>query len=329
MAPATAHEESLRPGRPELRRLGWALAISLAIHLFCYGGYEVGKEFHLAQKLGLSPWLKKIQKLAQVAAPPPQAKPGEPPLVFVDVSPEQAAPEAPKNAKYYSSRNSVAANPKPDADTDVPKITGKQTQVAKAEDTERAPRHDQLQPDFKALEKQREQERAKPESPKPVGDLTMAKPQVNLRPDTGTAEHSRPRTIAEALRQRNQLVGEKMKQDGGVGRLRLEASFDAKATPFGAYDAAFIEIVQSRWYDLLDNISFDGYRRGKVTVEFKLHFDGQITDLTVVNQDVGTMLTLMCEKAVQDPSPYDKWPREMRLMVDKDYRDITFTFYYN
>ena len=34
-------------------------------------------------------------------------------------------------------------------------------------------------------------------------------------------------------------------------------------------------------------------------------------------------------EAVLDPAPFDKWPREMRLMVGEDFRRITFTFYYN
>jgi hypothetical protein len=159
----------------------------------------------------------------------------------------------------------------------------------------------------------------------------MAKPDARLRPDSGTAEESRPRTIKEAmLRQhRNQLVGEKVKEDGGVNRTRIEASFDAKATPFGQYDAEFIEAVQSRWYDLLENMSYDGYRRGKVVVEFHLDYNGYISDMKVLDEDVGLALSLMCQKAVSDPAPFDKWPRDMRLMVDKDYRDITFTFYYN
>jgi len=37
-----------------------------------------------------------------------------------------------------------------------------------------------------------------------------------------------------------------MKQDGGVRPQQLVASFDTKATPFGAYDRAFIDAVSSR-----------------------------------------------------------------------------------
>ena len=124
----------------------------------------------------------------------------------------------------------------------------------------------------------------KPSRPEGPGDLAMAKPELELRDSQGTSERARPRTIAEALRlqNRNQLAGEKMRQEGGVKR-RLEfTALDAKATPFGDYDATFIEAVESRWFNLLDNISYDGYRRGRVVLRFHLTYDGRITDLEIV-----------------------------------------------
>ena len=128
---------------------------------------------------------------------------------------------------------------------------------------------------------------------------------------------------------RTQLVGQKMKQDGGVKRQQIVPSFDTKATPFGAYDAALIEAIQSRWYDLLDQISYNNYRTGRVVLQFRLNYDGRITDLRIAETTVGDTLALLCQKAILDPAPYEKWPQEMRQMADKDYRDISFTFYYN
>ena len=295
----------------------------------CFGTYEAGKKFHFWQSVHLPAWLQKMTRLASVPKELPKP-PQEVPLVFVDVNPRQATTEAPRDAKYYSSRNSQAANPDADKDGNIPKISGNQTQIPKTEDTERSP-YDKLQPDFSRLAREQEAEQAKPTSPAAPGDIAMARPDARLRPDDGTADQTRPRTIKEALmrQHRSQLVGEKMKQEGGV-RQRLEmTSVDAKATPFGQYDAEFIEAVQSRWYDLLDNMSYDGYRRGKVVVQFHLNYSGQITDMKVLDNSVGEMLGLLCQKAVLDPAPYDKWPREMRLMVDKDYREIQFTFFYN
>ena len=119
-----------------------------------------------------------------------------------------------------------------------------------------------------------------------------------------------------------------MKQEGGTSGFQLEA-LNAKATPFGVYDRAFIEAVESRWLSLLDSMSYDGYRRGRVVLQFHLTHDGRITDMKVLENTVGETLGLLCQKAVLDPAPFDRWPREMRLLVDKDYRDIQFAFYYN
>lgn len=322
---------SLRLARPEISRLAWALAVSLLVHLLTYGGYEAQKKFHVLRYVHLPKWTERLKLLPAIPAQPPRLVQQEQPLEFVDVSPSAATTEAPKNAKFYSAKNSLAANPGAEKDLDVPKITGKQTEVVKAVDTQRS-KYDQLQPDFAALEKQRElAEASKPRSTKAPGDMVMAKPDVTLRQDDGFTEHSRPRTIAEALRRQNrtQLVGEKMKQDGGVSRNRIEASFDAKATPFGAYDAAFIEAIQSRWYDLLDQISYNSYRSGRVVISFRLNYDGRITDVRLVESTVGDMLALLCQKAILDPAPYEKWPQEMRELAQKDFRDITFTFFYN
>ena len=137
-------------------------------------------------------------------------------------------------------------------------------------------------------------------------------------------EEKRPRTIKEVMLQR----AEKIKHDGGTAK-RPNASIEVKPTGFGAYDRALLDAVSSRWYDLLDNTSYKAYRQGKVVVQFVLNYDGRITEMKVVESTVTETLLLLCQKAVLDPSPFDKWPREMRLMVGEDSRRITFTFNYN
>lgn len=321
---------TLRPGRIEYKRLAWAFAISLAVHVFCYGGYQFTRTV-------LPAWLEQVKFLAALAqelrkkpdTPPPH--PTEPPLMFVEVNPAVATPEAPKDAKYYSAQNSKAANPDAEADSNVPKISGAQEHIPK---TDNAPRKfDKLQPTPQPAKETQQAEQAKP---KPViGDLAMAKPDTTLRPDKGAAEETRPRTLAEArMRQQSNLMpGQKMKQEGGV-RHRLEiSSLDAKATPFGAYDAAFIEAVQQRWYDLLDSINFSFDRHGRVVLQFRLNYDGSITDMKVdddtVDESMDGIMGILCQRAVRDPAPYEKFPREMRLQLDKDYREIQFTFFYD
>ena len=299
---------SVRASRPESERLILALAISIALHLIAFGGYEFGKQLHLF------PWLHRYAAKAQPAQPPLKlVPPTEPPLVFVDVNPEQTVTEAPKNAKYYSDRNSRAANPDATIETSQPKLNGKQADMAKAE-TETRNHISGLQPAPPAQQQRESQPKVNP------GDLALAKP-PQPKPE-------RPRTIRQALAQQaNRSPGLQMKQDGGAHRA-LVPSFDAKATQFGAYDRQFIDAVQQHWYDLLDSRSFSMDRTGRVTLRFHLTFDGRITDMTVVENTVGDVLGYVCQEAITDPAPFEKWPTEMRQEIGEDFREITFTFYY-
>ena len=239
---------SLRSSRFENERLALALVLSLTAHLLVWGGYELNRQFHF-------PW---PHFLATKIVAQPQIQNQEPPLEFVMV--QQPATAPPKNTKYYSNQNSRAANPDAKQEKEIPQINGKQTDYAKTESA--------TKPDFSKL--QPSAPPSKPAEPQPKsepGDLTLAA-RENPKP--------RPRTINQALAEQNRLPGVQMRQNGGVHRLALVPSLDAKATPFGAYDAAFIEAVQQRWYDLLDSQQFSLDRTGKVT----LRFDGETTNFS-------------------------------------------------
>ena len=240
--------------------------------------------------------------------------------------------EPPKEAKYYSDKNSRAANPEPDKITEVPKIDGKQTEVAKTEDVPRE-KFTPLQPSRPMAPPQEAQPEVKPKPAQPPGDLVMAKPAPTPRVGDGEANEAkpaRPRTIKEALarQQQSQPPGEKMKQEGGVNRRDIVPSFDTKATAFGAYDAALIEAIRQRWYAMLDERTYASDSRGKVVLQFHLHYNGRITDMTMADNTAGEVLGLICQKAVLDPAPYAAWPSDMRRTLG-DVRNIQFTFYYN
>jgi hypothetical protein len=123
------------------------------------------------------------------------------------------------------------------------------------------------------------------------------------------------------------LRGEKMNQEGGVSRRHEMASLDTKATPFGAYDAALIEAISQRWYTLLDERDYASDSRGKVVLQFVLHYDGRVTDMNMSDNNAGEVLGLICQKAVLDPAPFAAWPSDMRRTLG-DVRHIQFTFFY-
>jgi len=325
----------LRWERAESSRLAWAFAISLAVHLLIFGGYYTGMTFHWWDNFRWPSWLRPVQQLVEAfkKKEPPVQVPlpaQEIPLMFVDVSPAQATVEPPKDAHFYSSQNSQAANPEPDKQTEVPKIDGVRTEVVKTEDVPRRTPQP-LQPAAPALPTKEEQPEEKAKSAQTPGDMTMAKPETNPKPDDGEKAQSKPKTWKEAMarqQQQNRLAGQKMKQEGGVKRRLDFSSLNVKATPFGAYDAALIEAVQSRWFTLLDQRDYASDSRGRVVLTFRLHYDGRITDMNTVENSAGEVLGLICEKAVLDPAPYPTWPNDMRLANRGDVRDIQFTFYY-
>jgi outer membrane biosynthesis protein TonB len=314
--------------QPELNGLARALIISLALHTLAYGTHMAATRYHWFQNLHVPAWLQRAQQKLAPPLKPIQQVAQEPPLLFVEVNPAINV-EPPKQAKHYSDKNSRAANPDADVDSATPKISGAQTVVARTEDSVASkPQPQPLQP---SPTPQTEPE-AKPKPAQTPGDLAFAKPQTKLRDSEGRDETERPkpRTIAEAVARQqaaNSIAGAKMKQEGGVKAKRLETSLDAIATPFGAYDKAVIAAIQSRWYALIDNQPLTR-ATGKVTLNFHLNYDGRITELHVLETTVGELLTAFCQRAVQDPSPYEVWPSDMRREIGANFRDVTFTFYY-
>jgi hypothetical protein len=335
MAIARMPRWSLRPEQAEFSRLAWAFAISLALHLLIYGGYHTGQKYHPWQNLHWPAWLQPPKFLTELIVPkkptPPLPQRQEIPLVFVNVSPAQATAEPPKDAKYYSDKNSRAANPEADKITETPKIDGKHPEIVKTEDVPRE-KFAPLQPSPPKQQPQEPQPEVKPKPAYTPGDLTLAKPSPTPRKEDGDANEAkppRPRTIKEALarQQDSRLLGEKMKQDGGVRRHAEAPGFDVKQTPFGDYDRALIDAIANRWYTLLDEREYASDSRGKVVLQFRLHYDGRITDMNMAENTTGEVLGLICEKAVLDPAPFAAWPSDMRRTLG-EVRNIQFTFYY-
>ena len=88
---------SLRLEQAEVSRLAWAFAISLAFHLLIFGTYHTGKKYHLWQHLHWPAWLQPPKFLSELLKPklnPPPLRRQEVPLMFVNVNPAQATPEA-------------------------------------------------------------------------------------------------------------------------------------------------------------------------------------------------------------------------------------------
>jgi len=338
-----------------------AFAISLVFHLCLFSFLEAGNRFNLWQFSPvaiLARALGDVVKLPTALADAQRKEPKKPdeapelPLVFVDVDPSQAAPEAPEKTPFFSAFDSLAGNPDTSRDTLVPKFEGTQDKVLKTKDTPiptpvsppPAPPPQAAPPEPPRpvpAEPPRPAPPPQPQSGPPPGELAMAKPSLTPGPAVpplreqaaAPLEHVRPRTLAQAGAQQqpsNQsaLMGDKMKQDGGVKRFSVESSLNVRATPYGNYYAKFVAAVQQCWYGLLDEQRYSLDKVGKVVLTFKLTPDGRVTDTKVEESNVGDIYTMLCQLAVTKPAPYDKWPPEMRRMIGANQIDVRFTFYY-
>jgi outer membrane biosynthesis protein TonB len=371
MSAVAAPQLSIRLGRAESKRLAWAFLISVILHLLAYGTYEGGRRLHLWERVQWPAWMVAPRMLTDLFVKPPSAqalkelekrreeeeKQQQIPLMFIEVNPAQAVAEAPQKAQYYAARNSKAANPDATVQSSIPKIDGKQKEVAKTEDVPRTKMFP-LRPTTPAPPPQVKTAQPKPEpipQPKPepiretkpdpiaeaklkmamaAGNMVMGRPEDTTQKAVERADpsriHPRPRRLIDVPPEVRYaaLAGEKMKQEGGVARRQLISSVDAVASPFGAYDEAVISAVQQRWYLLLDDQGTAGSQTGKVTLRFHLNSDGSVSEMKLVDSTVDLTLALICQSAVRDPAPFAPWPAEMRKEIGAKFREVTFAFYY-
>lgn len=309
-----------------------AFVISALLHLFAGVGIELGRSLNFWQ---VSVFRQAPARQTINPNDPNKSNPNEQPvLTFIEVDPLQPT-EAPKDAVYYSTANTQAANPDTTTDSNKPKIDGNQDKVPQTRDTARS----QQKPQPKAPQRETMQPAVKQtaQAPsEPVGDTkenTLSpdeKAQRDLTFDRPAQKApTRPKNLAEA-RARNGIVeAPRMKQDGGVKRFALEMDQNVKSSPFGSYDAAFIAAVQSRWFQLLEQRNYVFNQSGKVVIDFRLYKDGRIMQLKVAENEVTDTLSWACQRAILDPAPYAAFPSDLRRLLNADYREVRFTFHYN
>ena len=315
MVDAQPKRNSLRWSRLEKRWLLVALAYSLIFHILGLSTYYIGVRQHWWQPVKL---LSALSKIPPSPKPPP-ANPQEEQVVFVDVSHEEKTP--PKKAKYYSSKNSQAANPDTSKDSNQPKIEGKQTLMPKTETAQRPTKLAFATPAPMAL---RGITPTTTPAPTERGDLDLAQKSADGKNQPQPPQ--RPRTLKEA--QQNLNPGEAMKQEGGVRRRFDAPTLDVKSTLTGQYDKQIIDAVTEKWYAMLDSGHFAQDRTGKVIVHFKLKYDGTILEMSTAENTVGISLAYVCREAIAEAAPFGAWTSDMRHAIGANFREVSFTFYY-
>jgi hypothetical protein len=271
-------------------------------------------------------------------------------LTFVETDPANAIPEPPKAPKFEGAHNTIAANREIVKPSDAPNISGRQNKVLKTTEDGK-PKAQPIQPTPPPRPQTTVSAAPAPHPQTPAtaapsqksyipGDMAMARPmekaQENNRQSDSEAvpnaqpqpqpAHHRPRTLAEVA-QRNGTQGPQALQSGGVGRVALTSSLDVKSSALGDYEGVMVDAIRTQWYNSLDTVSWNS--AGKVVVSFRLYPDGRIDKMVLAHNEVTDELANFCEGAISGPSPFGRWPTQMRLDIPNDYLDLQFTFYYD
>ncbi len=335
-----------------------ALAISLALHAVAFLTWQ--QRAALGQFALLRPLARWLTAPAVIASKPsaratptitfiqqPEPRRREP-RTFMETDETQVTGEEPKDAKYYSDRSTVAANPENPTgkEGDTPYLDGKETRVMSTETVVPGPATPATPatppaspppapPPPPVVEPPKEEPPAKlaEEGRKVVEEkklvmLDQPPPPPMARPAPVTLpEPPSAAPAAPSPGSRREIAAIKSKMTAsGVGRIGV-AAFNVAGSPFGEYDKMLIRAVQSRWYALIEQNGL--YERtGTVTLHFNLMQDGSVRDLEVKENTAGEILALFCQKAVVDSAPFAPLPENLRMLIGNDPREVNFTFYY-
>jgi outer membrane biosynthesis protein TonB len=240
-------------------------------------------------------------------------------LRFAETNPV-ANQAVPKTAPFTSSRNQTAAQPVPEkmpSNSALPKSTGTSPEIRLAQGKPRSIDQSQAQPTPAPAISM-----AGPKSAPPPGPgKAAAKPVPKAAPAPVAADPERPRASIPSG-----TAGLLLRNSVGVNRAGAVA-IDARFSQYGDYTQRMLEAIQSSWWSIIERSQFEGVQRGRVTVRFRLHRDGTVTDATILSNEVTRVMSLACKDAVMAPAPYDIWRADMvALYGESDI--VTINFYY-
>lgn len=292
----------------ELRAAALAVGVSLGLHLLVF--WALPDTFHKVVVLARPVEVLTAPVKIDEARLPPK-------LRFAETNP--AANQAvPKAAPFTSSRNQTAAQP-------VPEKTPTQSPLPKSDGTSEAIRLAQGKP--RSIDQSQAAPTAQPavsmapstkSAPPPGPGKAAAQP----APAPVAANPDRPRAAAPSG-----TYGLLLRRPVGVNRAGSLA-IDARFSNYGDYTQRMMEAIQSSWWSIIERSRIEGVTRGRVTVSFRLHRDGTVTDAQVLGTEVTRVMTLACKDAVMAPAPYDVWRADMVAMYgESDTVTVNFHYY--
>ena len=163
-----------------------------------------------------------------------------------------------------------------------------------------------------------------PPQPEPQEQIARALPPA----DTGakrepTTSKPAPGALGDALRNLERYVQNETfnNPQGGLNDPGATIQFDTKGVEFGPWLRRFVAQVRRNWFVPYAAMTF----RGRVVLQFNIHKDGRITDISVADPSDINAFNLAATNAILGSNPTEPLPPE--------YPDpkafFTVTFYYN
>lgn len=302
----------MRPDDPiDLRAAAFAAVASLGLHLLLL--WLLPDTFRQAVVAIVRPVevLTAPVKIDEARLPPK--------LRFAETNPlaNQAVPKA---APFTSARNQTAAQPVPEkmpSNSALPKSAGTSPEIRLIQAKPRSIDQSQAQPTPTPAISM-----AGPKSAPPPGPgKAAAQPVPKAAPAPTPVDPERPRASIPSG-----TAGLLLRNSVGVNRAGAVA-IDARFSQYGDYTQRMLEAIQSSWWSIIERSQFESIQRGRVTVRFRLHRDGTVTDTTILSNEVTRVMSLACKDAVMAPAPYDIWRADMvALYGESDI--VTINFYY-
>ena len=283
--------------------------------------------------------------------PPPQPKMKP---IFIPTTPEPNAVHKPQrvesaNDHDLTSKSKVARAP----DSIMPDVTGKEhanslnqspnvvappkPEVSSTPPTPKAEPQKPTPPQPNPNQGKQPPQQVAPPSPQPLPPKPPAKPQPQVDPDTGlpvlpplnVATLAPPNSAAPALAPSPSQPQQAASVHGALGR-QGDNSPAAMATELGRYKQYVYSVVGSYWYPSIDK-QFGLIGVGSVHIQFTIHSNGQITDVTVLNAKDADNLQILRDishNALTKPAPYKAFSDAMIKEVGDSYTDdFSFSVY--
>jgi len=250
-----------------------------------------------------------------------------PKLRFAETNP-LANQAVPKTAPFTSARNQTAAQPVPEkmpSNSALPKSAGTSPEIRLIQARPRSIDQSQAQPTpapaISMAGPTPVTTATPPPAPTPGPGKAAAQPVPKAAPAPTPVDPERPRASIPSG-----TAGLLLRNSVGVNRAGAVA-IDARFSQYGDYTQRMLEAIQSSWWSIIERSQFEGVQRGRVTVRFRLHRDGTVTDATILSNEVTRVMSLACKDAVMAPAPYDIWRADMvALYGESDI--VTINFYY-